>query len=357
MKKNIQNILFIAISIAFLGFQGCKKQELAEPKAVKIVNLQIRGSKGKTDTLEFVKGNNVIAQASNDDDRFNLPGIKVSVEDDNSSLIVRLKGHNEILATRKISADHYDQIINCYYDGEKVYGNSVNLKISGYASSGILSVFLDGRLLASGTGTELSSTISLGVDDGKNRQIQVKKQGETAVLLTKEILSDQINQSLAFYYDGTTIFDKIDIGQPVNPANMLLSVKFNSKVSVYQGPADMVVLKEKAGVYTPTSLRIELGADGSFSKAVELPSLSAEAGTNYFIKIVKRGTNDELPYDLTNSTKPTKPESGRKLVTFIPGGSSILVITDEKVETTIGPATRRGTVINMIVADIAQYFK
>lgn len=357
MKKNIQNILFIAISIAFLGFTGCKKQELAEPKAVKIVNLQIRGTKGATDTLEFVKDGKVIAQTINNNESFNLADVKVSVEDEHSSLTVRLKGHSEILATRKISANQFDQIINCYYDGERAYGNFVSLKIKGYASTGTLELVLDGKTIGSGTGTELSKTMSLGVDDGKSRQLQVRKQGETAILLTREIPADQSAQSLAFYYDGTNIFDKIDIGQPVNPANMLLSIKFNSKVSVFQGPADMVVLKEKAGVFTPTDLRIEIGTDGAFSKAVELPSLTAETGTNYFVKIVKRGTNDELPYDFTNSVKPIKPESGRKLITFTPGGSSILIITDEKVETTVGPASRRGTVINLLVTDIAQYFK
>lgn len=338
-----------------MGFPGCKKQELAETRIPKVMLLSIQGTKGVKDTLEFVKNNIVIAQIGNENQSF-LTSVKVSADED-PEIIVRRKGHAEILATRTLSPDSVKQTISCYYDGEKVYGNSIKLKVKGYAITGMLELLLDGKVIGSGTGAELTKNLDLGVDDGKNRQVQIRKKDENTPLLTKEIVANELTQSLVFYYDGTTIVDKIDAVLPVNPANMLLSAKFNSKVDVFRAPADLIILKEKAGVYTPTDLVVQLSSDGSFSKAIELPSLSAEPGYQYVFKIVKRGTTDELPYDLTNAAKPIKPDSGRKLIFFSAGSSSILVITDEKTETTTGPATRRGTLISLTTIDIGQYFK
>lgn len=354
IKKHIKGVLFIALSIFFTGFSSCKKQELGETKIQKVILLTIQGTKGIKDTLEFVKNNIVIAQIGSSDQNF-LTTVKVSA--DHPEVIVRRKGDSKILANRTVSPNLVKQTISCYYDGEKVFGNSIKLKVKGYAISGTLELLLDGKIIGSGTGAELAKTLDIGVDEGKNRQIQIRRKDENTALLTKDIVASELTQSLIFYYDGTTIVDKIDAGVPVNPANMLLSAKFSSKVDVFRAPADLIMLKEKAGVYTTTDLIIQLNSNGSFSKAIELPSLAMEPGYQYVFKIVKRGTTDELPYDLTNATKPTKPDSGRKLISFTAGSSSILVITDEKTETTTGPATRRGTLISLTTTDIGQYFK
>ncbi|SHF99315.1 hypothetical protein [Pedobacter caeni] len=358
MKKYIQGVLLIALSIILIGSSGCKKQELAETKTPKVVVLNIQGTKGVKDTLEFVKNNIVIAQIGNENQSFLIEGIKVSA-DENADIIVRRKGHAEILATRTISADLLKQTISCYYDGEKVYGNTVKLKVKGYAITGTLELLLDGKVIGSGTGSELTKTLDLGIDDGKNRQVQIRKKDENTPLLNKEIVANEPAQSLVFYYDGTKIFDKIDVGVPVNPANMLLSVKFTSKYdALFRAPADLMILKGKDGddVYTQIGV-IELSSDGSFSKAIELPSLAAEPRYTYSVKIVKRGTADELPYDLTNTATPLKPGAGRFRVDYTAGSSSMLVITDEVTQTTTGPPTRRGTQISLNKTDIGQYFK
>lgn len=340
-----------------MGFLSCKKQELAEIKIPKVMLLSIQGTKGVKDTLEFVKNNIVIAQVGNENQSF-LTSVKVSA-DKNPEIIVRRKGRAEILATRTLSPDSVKQTISCYYDGEKVYGNSIKLKVKGYAITGTLELLLDGKVIGSGTGAELTKTLDLGVDDGKNRQVQIRKKDENTPLLTKEIVANELTQSLVFYYDGTKIFDKIDAGVPVNPANMLLSVKFTSKYdALFRAPADLMILKGKDGedVYTPIGV-IELSSDGSFSKAIELPSLASEPRYTYSVKIVKRGTADELPYDLTNTATPLKPGAGRLRLNYTAGSSSILVITDEVTQTTTGSPARRGTQISLITTDIGQYFK
>lgn len=361
MKKNIQFTFCFAV-ILFLMF-SCKKQELAVAKPPKVVSLLIKGFT-VTDTLEFVKDGKLIAKTSTNNGDFRMEA-KILVTDGGAEIQIRRKGHTEILERKTILADLAQQNIDCYFDGDKVYNNSVTLKIKGYALADVLEFVLDGKVIGSGTGNQFPD-LSIGVNGDQTRQLQIRKKDGTVNLLTKDILAGQATQSMSFFYDGTKVFDKIDLTAPTNPANMAVNASFTSKVNVFDGPVDVVFYQGKLGQntyeFTATEIRFELPADGTFSKNIELPPLP-ESGTTiknvYSFKLVKRGTNNDLPYNLTNELKPIRPESGfcGSTLVFTGGGSAVLVLSDDKKVKTTGAPSGKGTTFVTNVTDIAQFFK
>lgn len=363
MKKNIQIIFSAGLCLALLCIFGCKKQELATANPPKIVNLKIKG-KTVNDTLEFVKNGKVVAKTNTANGDFEFE-TKVTVEDGGAMLQIRQKGHTEPLATRQLTSSPFDQEVLCYYDGENVYNNSVTLKTKGYSIGSTLEFVIDNKVVASGTGNAFP-VLNIGVETGKNRQLQIRKKDDTAILLTKEILAGQPVQTLSFFYDGTRMFDKLDFATPANPANMVVSASFNSTLPVFNGPADLVLYQGKLGqntnLFTVTDIRFELPADGSFSANIELPALP-ETGTAiknvYSFKLVKRGTVNDLPYNTSNELQPIRPESGffNGTLTFTPGGAAILVISDQKTVKTTGAPSSRGTTFGTLTTDIAPFFR
>lgn len=357
MKTHTLVFIFLWLNaVLFLG-SGCKKQELVTKNQPKVVDLQIKGTKGVNDTLEFVKNGKVIAEAQLPNNDFYL-NTKVIIEGENAEVQIRIKGQQQILATRKISADTFSQTINCYYDGDKVYGNSVQLKIKGFALNDELEFLLDGKVVGSGTGAEFPQILVIGIETGEKRKLQIRKKDESTFLLNKDIISDQAIQNVTFFYDGEQLFDKIDVGKPVNQANMLLSIRFSSSIEQYRGPADLILyITDMYGEERPTDFRIAIPAGGAFSTAIELPPLSEAAYESYNYKLVKRGTTDELPYDFSSLTMPVKEGTGIRNLVFKAGSSSILVLSDILEEIKFGPVFLRGTLIGISEIDIAEYFK
>lgn len=352
MKKIIQSA---GLSLVMLLVFSCKKQELAVANPPEIVNVTIEMSTVK-DTLEFLKDGKVIAKSPSNQGSFILEA-KVYVSAENEKIQIRKKGHTEILASRTIRSNAYQQTIKCYYDGVTAYGNSVLLKIKGYAKTDVLELLIDGAVVASGTNNEFPSDLSIGVDDGVDREIQIRKQGDAAILYHKKLTSTQAQQRLNFYYEPGQLFDNIDIALPVNKENALFSASFSSTQNIYTGPADLVVHKGKGNyaLFPPTTIRIPLPADGSFSQSIELPPPGA--GESYSYKLVKRGTLLDLAYNIKDEFMPMRPESGFTSIPFVAGGCAIVVMTDSKVVIKTGPSTVKGTRINLEFTDIAQYFK
>lgn len=341
---------------------GCKKQEQVTATPPKIINLKVKGTT-VNDTLEFVKNGKVVAKTNTDNGEF-IFETKVTVEEGGSALQIRRKGHTEILFTRQLTTTPFDQEIQCYYDGEHAYDNSVTVNIKGYAIGSTLEFVIDDKIVGSGTGNQFSP-LKIGVETGKNRQLKIRKKDDTAILLTKEISAGQAVQVLSFFYDGSKIFDKLDFGKPVNPANMVVSASFTSTLNIFDGPADLVFYQGKSSdnssLFTATNIRLELPADGSFSTNIELPALP-ETGSViknvYSFKLVKRGTVNDLPYNLTNEVKPIIAESGfyTGTLTFTPNGAAMLVISDLKTVKTTGAPSSRGTTFRIPTTDIAPFF-
>lgn len=352
MKKIIQ---YAGLSLVIMLVFSCKKQEIAVANPPEIVNVTIEMSTVK-DTLEFLKDGKIIAKSPSDQGSFTLEA-KVYVSGDHEKIQIRKKGATEILATRSIRSNAYQQTIKCYYDGLNAYGNSVLLKIKGYAKTDVLELLIDGTVVGSGTNKEFPAGLSIGVNDGVDREIQIRKQGDSKVLYHKKLTSTEAVQKLNFYYEPGQLLDNIDIALPVNMENALFSASFTSTLDIFAGPADLVVHKGKGNyaLFPPTTIRIPLPADGSFSQAIEL--LPPAAGESYSYKLVKRGTLIDLAYNTKDEFMPMRPESGFTTLPFAAGGCAIVVMTDSKVVIKTGPSTVKGTRINLEATDIAQYFK
>ncbi|WP_316841168.1 hypothetical protein [Pedobacter gandavensis] len=361
MKKNILYLVFIGFILGQFLI-SCKRQELAEPAIKKIISLQITGTTLPGDTLEFVKNGKVLLQTGFAS--FAL-STKVSLEGESAEVQIRRKRDQLVIARKTIIAEAYNQVLTCYYDGQEVYDTLVDLEIKGYSGPDELEFMLDGVLVGSGTGTTFPS-LKVTINKEKKRQVQIRKKGDPKILLDYEVLGNVALQKLVFYYDGVQLLDKIELGAPQNPANMLFSASFKSSVTVFSGPVDLVFCKgsiyENFENLPVTSHRIELNNDGSFSKNFELPALTAQDiadKLHYGIRLVKRGTLIDIPYDLTNELRPIYPRSGVHTgeITVSPGTAMLMVFKDSKSVYATGPASRRGTLFSLLGVDISAYFK
>lgn len=361
MKKNILYLVFIGF-IFGLFLLSCKRQELAEPVIKKIISLQITGTTLPGDTLEFVKNGKVLLQTGITS--FEL-STKISLEGQTAEIQIRRKRDQKVIARKTITADLHNQVLTCYYDGQEVYDTLVNLEFKGYSGTNELEFMLDGVLVGSGSGAEFPG-LTVTLNKEKKRQLQIRQKGDPKILLEYEVLANVPLQKLVFYYDGTQLLDKIELGTPQNPANMLVSASFKSTVDVFSGPVDLVFYKgsmyDFTYNYSPTALRIPLNSDGTMSKNFELPALSPQEVAeqlNYGYKLVKRGTLVDLPYDLTNEFTPILKVSGfyNTPLDFTAGGAMILVITDQKTVRKTGPSSVKGTSFLISSTDISAYFK
>lgn len=353
MKKNIQ--IIFCFGVVLLLMFSCKKQELAVESPPNVIDLFVKGTT-LTDTLEFLKDGKVIGQTEKAHGEFN---VKVLVTDAGAELKIRRKGMQEILGTRTISAKEKVQNIAYYFDGDKIFSKEVILNIKGYSVADEIEFVMDNKVLVSKSGV-INAKLSIGIEGNQKRELQIRKKGTTVSLMNKEITPEQSAAPLVLFYDGTKIYDKIDLAIPVNPTNMIVNASFTNKVGTYNGPVDLIFYTGRSLTpreeFTPTTLRLELPADGSFSKNIELPPLPESGTFNkhvYSFRIVKRGTLDQLPYDMTNELQPVLESSfSYSDVLFTAGGAAILSITDYKVVDDWD-----GTKILPNMIDIAPYFK
>jgi len=355
MKKNIQIIFCSCFGIIFLLMFSCKKQEIATEPPPNVIELLIKGTT-LTDTLEFLKDGKVLGQTDLDHGEFSA---KVVVGNGGAELKIRRKGQQAILDTRTISENQSVQNIEYYFDGDKVFSKEVILNVKGYSVADEIEFVMDNKVLISKIGV-INEKLSIGIEANQKRELQIRKKGTTTSLMNKEITSEQTAAPLVLFYDGTKIYDKIDLATPVNPVNMIVNASFTNKVGVYHGPVDLIFYTGRSITpreeFIATTIRIELPADGSFSKNVELPPLPESGTFNkhvYSFRIVKRGTLDELPYDMTNELQPALESSfSYSDVKFTAGGTAILSIKDSKVVDDWD-----GTKIIPVMTDIAPYFK
>ena len=285
------------------------------------------------------------------------PGNKREIE-------IRKAGTTEILRTKVIPSEPYQQSISVNYDGTAVYDGSVLLNITGYSGNDVMEFLMDGKVLKTGTGSILVENLPININTGQTREIQIRRQGETTVLASKTIVAGISTQNITFYYDGITIVDQINLTQPANPANITISVKFESTLPNYTGPVDFVVFIMDPSVpetsplrYTPTSYKITMPADGSFGPTSELPPVAdASLGKAYTFRLFKSGTTDVIPYD-TSGDVLTPIRFPYTTPQFIPGKSYVFIGKDSRVATSTGAPASRGTTYRLLLNEIGQYFQ
>ena len=360
MKLKIFTLFFFSAIIA-LGL-SCRKAELLQPEPAKIIQLTVTGASDVA--LEYLYKDSIIATPP-------IGGINIktllSVKDQNATLKVRKKGTSEILLTKTITAVPFDQNINIFYDGTKIYDNSVSLGIKGYALSGELEFLLDGAVFLSGTGM-VDKVSPILIDKGTTRKITVRRKGETAILLTKKIESTITRQNIGFFFDGMKIVDNVKLTPPANPANMMISAKFETIFAPQFKNVDVDIVfytrlkvlstasYATAGTKVMPELRVTLLKDGSFSQ-VELPPLP-DANYIYSFDIVEKGTNT-VPYTTTSApfvlaAFPFKQNEGRYgEINFEAGKSKLFVINDTKNVL----ATTRSTYFSGKTTDLSAYFQ
>ncbi|GGH00379.1 hypothetical protein [Pedobacter zeae] len=357
--------LFLISAVTTLSL-SCRKAELLQPETAKIIQLNITGASDVA--LEYLYKDSIIASPP-------AGGINVktllSVKDGNSTLKVRKKGTAEILLTKAITLAPFDQNISIFYDGTKIYNGSVSLAIKGYALSGELEFLLDGNLLFSATGA-VNKPYSILIDKGTTREISIRKKGETAILLTKTIESTIAQQNIGYFFDGTKLVDNVKLDLPVNPANMMLTAKFETTFPNQFKNVDVDLIfytrlktasNTTVGSKVVPEIRFTLPKNGAFN-SIELPPLP---GPNYIYSfdIAEKGTNNE-PYTsgspLVLAGYTLKPNEGRITsafadngINFEAGKSKLFVITDAR--TIVTSPARNVYVSGGRLTDLSQYFQ
>lgn len=343
---------FFTLLISTLAFLSCKKQTTLNQDLGKAVQLSINGS--SPDSLEYLINDKVVAVSpSSVGGAFQIKAL-FSVKGDQQELQIRKKGSTEIIQSKTIPGMPFNQSVNCYYDGIKLYDQSVLVTVKAYAEgTSVLDFILDGKVIGSGRASGFPTNLSVILDKGETREVQIRKQGETNVLLSKTI-TDAVGQKLSFYYDGTKILN-LNVPAPANPLHMGVAAKFETTLgSIYQGPVDFVFFTSSAGNITPANLRISIPADGSFSEAIALPPLSDPVNDAYLLRIYKSGTAD-ISYNTDADFKPVKQAD--YYFNFTPGISLLFVLKDQKVVKTTGTPASRGTTYSLIGTDISQFFR
>jgi len=356
MKKIIYYIGCLVYLLTMLS--SCSKSELLnDPADENLVELSI--SSNSTVALEYVINGKVIGTVEEGNKIITFlvktPGNKREIE-------IRKAGTTEILRTKVIPSEPYQQSISVNYDGTTVYDGSVLLNIKGYSGNDVMEFLMDGKVLKTGTGSILVENLPININTGQTREVQIRKQGETNILATKTIVAGTATQSLTFYYDGVTIVDQINLTPPTNPANINISVKFESTLPNYRGPVDFVVFIQDSGLpetspmrYTPTPYKITLPIDGSFGQTIELPPIGDDT-KNYTFRVFKSGTTDGIPYDTSGDVlMPLRfPYYSPQ---FNPGKSYVFIAKDSRVATSTGAPASRGTTYRLVMNEIGQYFQ
>uniref|UniRef100_UPI0018ED50F1 hypothetical protein n=1 Tax=Pedobacter sp. ASV28 TaxID=2795123 RepID=UPI0018ED50F1 len=340
---------------------------------LKLVKLNISGT-SEVD-LEYLYKDSVIAESK----IINSNGININtlitLNDQPGDLKVRKKGASEILLTKAITAAPFEQNIHIYYDGNKIYNNTISLGIKGFSLSGELEFLIDGVVFYSNSGA-VDKVSTILIDKGTTREISIRKKGETTVLLTKTIESSVARQNIVYFFDGTKIVDNVKLDPPVNPSNMMISARFETSFpNQFKGvDVDLVFYTRllssavtAVGTKVTPEIRFTLPKDGSFN-AIELPPLPGPEYI-YSFDIYEKGTNVE-PYNpgspLTLTGFTIKPNEGRvtsayvdfpeNRLNFEAGKSKLLILTDARTTAVVAGA-RSVFISGGKVNDLSKYFQ
>jgi len=357
MKLKIFTLSFL--SVVLLLSASCRKSALLEPEQPKVIQFTVTGSTAVD--LEYLYRDSVIATTKAGTGSINIKTL-LSVKDQKAQLLVRKKGSTEIILSRDVMPAPFNQNITIFYDGIKVYDQAISLLIKGYALTGELEFLLDGNIILSKSGA-VDNRSSILIDKGTSREIQIRKKGETTVLFKKTIESGIPQQNIQFFFDGLKIADNVKLDPPANPANMMISAKFETRYPAQFKNVDVDIVfyannqTTKLATKISPEIRLTLPKDGGFN-AIELPPLP---GPNYIYSfdIFEKGTNN-VPYSslttpLIPAGFPFKANDGRfGVLNFEAGKSKLFVVRDKNNLITTTP---RGTALSGELTDLSQYFQ
>ena len=374
MKHKIFMLFFLSAFVALNS--ACSRKELAQPNPDKVVKLQIRGS-SEVD-LEYVYRDSVIATSLITSVKNIAVDARLLIKEEGATFQIRKKGSSEILQTKQISSSPFIQNFTVFYDGVNVYDNTVALHIKGYALSGELEFLVEDKVLLAGTGAidNIDNRAVIFMNKGTTSEIQVRKKGETAILLSKTINADEATPTLNFFFDGEKIVGNVALDPPVNPANMMIKARFQTSYprQFKNVDVDLVFYARlltspvlSVGTKITPEIRFTLAKDGSFN-TIELPPLPGPEYM-YSFDIYEKGTNIE-PYNpgspLTLTGYTIKPNEGRvtsayvdfleNRIDFQAGKSKLLIITDART-TGIVAGVKSIFISGGKVNDLSQYFQ
>lgn len=361
MKSKFLTIALSAIILLSLSL-GCSKQELAQPDPGKVIKLLITGA--TTEDLEFIYNDKIVATTIRPG-QLSIEAL-LQVKESGPDLQVRKKGTTEILQQTKLAPAPYNQKVSIYYDGIKLYNGSTALTIKGYALSGELEFLMGSTVLYTGNGVinNSNSPINIPIDKGTTREVTIRKKGGTTILATKTINSDA-KQSLNFFFDGVNLVNNVKLELPTNPANMLVSAKFETIFPLYFKNVDVdlvfFVKNTVSGTVVKTNPEIRFTIPvGQFNK-IELPPLPGPSPQYvYSFDIYEKGTNT-VPYTTTstpfiNALFPFKQNEGLYggTIAFEGNKSMLLLIKDSRTLKTVLP---RNSHLSGSIDDLSQYFQ
>lgn len=358
MKHNIFILFFCSAFLALII--SCGKQEVSQPDTYKVVKLQIRGT-SEVD-LEYLYKDSVIATSLISSGKNISIDSRLLLKDEGASFQIRKKGSTEILQSKQLASSPYVQNFNVFYDGTKVYDSSVNFWFKGYVLSGELEFLLDGNVIYT-KGAAVDYRYTTLMDKGNNKVLEVRKKGQTGILLTKTIDANSAQQDIRFFFDGTSIIDKLTLDPPSDPRNMKVTAKFETKYPTLFKNVDVDVIfytyqqSTKIATKMVPEVKFTLSKDGTLS-SIELPPLPGP-GYNYTFDIFEKGTTN-VPYSslvspLIVNGFPFKANDGKNGALFFEAGKSKLFNLKDKSFVVATPS--RNSLLSGEFEDLSSYFQ
>lgn len=365
MYMNNQTSVFLTF-IALVGLlTGCTKQQLVDNSYPNVVNLLF--TVNSSVELEFVYRGSVLV-STNADGNLTLSKA-LDVEGQSEELQARELESKKVVATYEVTASPAEQSLTLYYDGTQAYDALINYTIRGYAMSGTLEFVVDGEVLEEGT-TAINKSLSIYLNEGDSKELQVRVKGETAPLITEILDTAADGKSLQFFFDGTAMIDQIpELTPPTDPANMAIHAQFNpdfQDFAIFSGDAEVDLvfyIRNAAGEVSNPGIMVTAPTDGTFV-TFELPPLPGE-NTVYTFDIRKKGSDAMVYSDFSLvSLFPPEQSKGRYGEVnfgmeydpkyFEAGTSKLLLLGPAQSLKTTNPRAR--FVFGKVVQDLSQYF-
>ncbi|WP_295122084.1 hypothetical protein, partial [uncultured Chitinophaga sp.] len=356
MKHRIYTLLILSASLLWAA---CSKPEIVSTSP-RVVQVLVQGS--STTDLDYIYKDSVVGTSiAANGGTINLM-LMLAITDDIAGLDIVKKGTADTLQHKPVPRQPFAQTLNIYYDGIKFYDSSVAVNLKGYALSGELDFLLDGQVVASGKGA-MNKTVQIPIDKNTTRKIEITKKGETTPLSSTSIQSSPASQTINFFYDGTRIVDNIQLTPPANPANMMITAKFQSIFPYFKNvDVDLVFYVKNTvtakAVKTDPEIRFTLPVDGSL-RSLELPPLPAATGYAYTYDIYEKGTTN-VPYTTTSApfipaAFPFQKNEGLyEEFTFQAGTSKLWLINDKR---NLKNTIPRASYLSGTIVDLSTYFQ
>ncbi|NML23182.1 hypothetical protein HHL16_20055 [Pseudoflavitalea sp. G-6-1-2] len=324
----------ILLAILMMAMMACQKGELYYTNDPSIVEVTFTGSSSVP--LEFVYNNDVVDSTIG---QFNsIPGkFQLNISKGDQKIYVREKGKSDILKSYTIDAASYRQEFGIFYEDGKIYDAGINYNLMIFAKDGPLDFYLDDRLIYQDLyGGVILSTLKIPINKEQQRILTVKKKGETAVLVTRDITQADSNKVLKFFLTRNTVVESIKIPALKNPQGMSMTFALQQNVEFGQttflgGDLDLVFYMRDLNTGEVSriepELRVTVPATQLFV-TVELPPPPADHV--YTFDILKKGTN-EAAYLSNTPAYTVKPAEGKSgYIFFLVGGDTKMFLPGER---------------------------